>query len=282
MAERTIRFGILGPGKIARKFSADLQRVAGASLHAVASSSLERAVAFANEFNIPHVFGSYQDMMDCPDLDVVYVATPHAFHYEHTMLCLRHNLNVLCEKPFALDRAHAQEMIDMARSKQLFLMEALWTLFIPAFVDAIRQVESGVIGDIHSIKADFGFYSPYNPSSRLYNPALGGGSILDIGLYPALLFQNVLGKPPLAGVKVVANLTRDNVDASCFFSYQYPDNRMAMGHSTVQGNTPTEATCLPGFTIPKVIRSSILRMVAQRNINSLMKAGVISLKRHMW
>ena len=172
---RTIRWGIIGPGKIARKFADDLRLVPHAQLHAVASSSLVRAQAFALPYDAPHAFGRYEDIVRCPDLDIVYVATPHVFHYEHTMLCLENGLSVLCEKPFAMHGAQARQMVETARRKGLFLMEALWTRFIPAVDYALALIEQGEIGAVHTVKADFGYFMPFDADSRVYNKALGGG-----------------------------------------------------------------------------------------------------------
>ena len=126
-----INWAIIGPGRIARKFAEDLRLVPGARLHAVASSSLERARAFAAEFGATHAYGAYEDIIKCPGLDVVYIATPHVFHAEHSLLCLENGLSVLCEKPFAMNYTQALQMVSAARRNRVFLMEAIWSRFIP-------------------------------------------------------------------------------------------------------------------------------------------------------
>lgn len=240
--EKTIHWGIIGLGRIARKFADDLQRVPGAKLHAVASTDLERAQAFAADYGVPHAYGRYEDLVHCPGLDVVYVATPHPGHAAATLLCLRHKLAVLCEKPFAMNRTEAQEMADMARANQVFLMEALWTRFIPATDRALQLIAEGAIGDIHSVRADFGFYAPFDPGSRLYNKSLGGGALLDIGIYPALLALFLLGKPQSEHIQAAATFAQTNVDDTCAFTFRYPSRQaMAIGHSTVRGHTGIEA-----------------------------------------
>ncbi|MDX1911788.1 MAG: Gfo/Idh/MocA family oxidoreductase [Saprospiraceae bacterium] len=178
-------WGIIGLGKIARQFAEDLQRLPNARLHAVASTSTERATAFAQEFNATHAFGSYEEIVGCPDLDVVYIATPHPLHAENTLLCLENGLPVLCEKPFAMHYDEARRMVAAARRNRVFLMEALWTRFIPATETAINMVENGEIGRLHTIRADLGFNMPFNPASRVYNKSLGAGSLLDLGICPA-------------------------------------------------------------------------------------------------
>lgn len=236
-----IRWGIIGLGRIARKFAEDLRRLPNAQLHAVASTSLERAQGFAREYGAAHAFGRYEDMVKCPDLDIVYVATPHILHSENTMLFLENGIPVLCEKPFSMNRQQAAQMIHTARRNRVFLMEALWTRFIPAVDYALALAAQGEIGDIHTVKADFGFHVPFDPHSRVFNKGLGGGALLDIGIYPALLSLFVLGKPSAEDIQAAATFTATDVDESCAFMFRYPDNRLALGHATVAAKTPVEA-----------------------------------------
>ena len=242
MSTRTYNWGIIGPGRIARKFADDLRTLPNARLHAVASTSAERARVFADDYGAPHAFGSYAELMDCPDLDVVYIATPHALHCEHTLLCLEHGLPVLCEKPFAMNLAEARRMVTAAHRHRAFLMEALWTRFIPSMDHALHLLAEGEIGEVRTVKSDFGFLMPFDPQSRLYNKALGGGSLLDIGIYPALLNLLVFGKPAPEDIQAAAAFTASDVDESCAFIFQYPGNRLALAHSTLTANTPVEAT----------------------------------------
>lgn len=188
-------WAILAPGKIAGKFADDLQYVNDAALYAVASRSLERAQSFADQYSIPHIFGNYHDLLNLDDIDCVYIASPHVFHYEHAMMCLDADLNVLCEKPFAMNQNQVNEMIAMAQSKNVFLMEALWTRFFPYFAKIQELIDSKVIGEIIVLEADFGFEAPYDPSSRLFDLKLGGGALLDIGIYPVFMALAILGYP---------------------------------------------------------------------------------------
>jgi len=238
---RTFNWGIIGASKIARKFADDLKRLPNARLHAVASTSAERAAAFAAEYGAPHVFGRYEDIVNCPDLDVVYIATPHVLHGENALFCLEHGIPVLCEKPFAMNSAEARRMVAASRKNRAFLMEALWSRFIPAVDHAFTLVENGEIGEIHTVKADFGFRMPFEPAHRIFNKALGGGSLLDIGIYPALLSLFMFGKPAAEDVQATATFTSTGVDESCVFTFQYPGNRLGLGHSTVAANLPVEA-----------------------------------------
>ncbi len=234
-----VNWGILGPGRIARKFAKDLQLVPGARMHAVASRALDRAAAFAESFPAPHVFGSYAELVDCPELDVVYVASPHSGHHEHSLMLLEAGIPVLCEKPMAINSRQVKEMVSLARARNTFLMEAIWTRFLPSFLKAEEWVASGRIGELVSIKADFGFQAPFNPSGRLFNPALGGGALLDIGIYPVFLALHFLGRPRL--IRSLAKLTEGGVDEEIGILFEHADGRMAHLQATLRARTQTEA-----------------------------------------
>jgi predicted dehydrogenase len=239
---KTYNWGIIGMGRIARKFADDLKLLPNARLHAVASTSSERADAFAAEYGVAHAYGRYEDMVKCPDLDVVYVATPHVLHCENALLCLENKIPVLCEKPFAMNTAQARSMVAAARKNRVFLMEALWSLFIPGVRHAFDLVQQGEIGRLHTIKADLGFNMPVDLNSRVFNKALGAGSLLDLGIYPALLSMALFGKPEEEHICAVGTFTQTEVDESCAFMFQYPDNRLMMGHSTIAATTSLTAT----------------------------------------
>ncbi|MBK7870149.1 MAG: Gfo/Idh/MocA family oxidoreductase [Saprospiraceae bacterium] len=234
-----MNWGIIGLGRIAHKFATDLKVLPNARLHAVASQSMERVQAFANQYNTPHVFGSYDEIVTCPDLDVVYIATPHVSHCENTLLCLRHKIPVLCEKPFAMNLREAQKMVMTAHENQTFLMEAIWTRFLPTTKKALELIENDAIGKVLSVKADFGFNALFDPQGRLFNQNLGGGSLLDIGIYPAFLALLVLGKP--FRIKAFAKIGPTGVDEEMGAILQYEDGRLAHLHSTILAKTKTEA-----------------------------------------
>ena len=147
--EQQFNWGIIGLGKIANKFAQDLSGLANAKLHAVASRSLDKAQAFAERYKAPHAFGSYEELVQCPDLDAVYIATPHMLHKENTLLCLEHGIAVLCEKPFAMNTKQVEAMIQKAKEKETFLMEALWTRFLPTTLKALSLIEPSVISLSH-------------------------------------------------------------------------------------------------------------------------------------
>lgn len=240
MSNKTFNWGIIGLGKIAHKFATDLQTIPDAKLHAVASSDMTRATDFAAQYEATFAYGSYQDLMDCPDLDAVYIATPHTTHCEMTLLCLHHNIPVLCEKPFAMNRLQVESMVNLARQNDTFLMEALWTRFLPTTDLFLSLLEKNSIGKILSVHADFGFYSAFNAKSRLYDKNLGGGSLLDVGIYPIYLSLLLLGKPNKIQAKAVFG--QSDVDESCAMIFGYDDEQqMAVLHSSIKAKTGTEA-----------------------------------------
>ena len=234
-----VRWGILGCGKIARKFATDLQLVPDAELTAIASKNPAKAETFTGEFKPKFVYHSYEALAKSPEVDVIYVATPHGFHYENVMLCLQHRKAVLCEKAFALNLAQAREMVELARKEKVFLMEAFWTKFLPQFKKVMEIIQSGVIGDVRFVQSDFGFKAPEPRAQRLYDPLLGGGSILDIGIYPVFLAQSILGKP----TQVHAFITpyESGVDEQCVMTMKFAGGALAVLSSTFAVETPVEA-----------------------------------------
>ncbi len=225
--------------KNCKKFATSLKEVEDAELYAVASRSIEKAQIFAKENGATKAFGSYEEMLRDAEVDVVYVATPHVFHYEHTLLCLKNGKAVLCEKPFAINKQQVEEMISTAREKKIFLMEAMWTPFLPHIKYVMELLESGKYGRIKKLKADFGFNAPYNETGRLFLKSLGGGSLLDIGIYPVFLALHTLGKPEKVEAK--AQLGKTEVDEVCDVKFSYSDGVRAELHSNIIKDTPTIA-----------------------------------------
>jgi predicted dehydrogenase len=229
------RWGILGPGRIAHKFAQDLLTVPDAQLYAVASTDQQRANEFAETYSIPHAFGSYEQLLTLPDLDIVYVATPHVKHHENVLMLLNSGVAVLGEKPFAMNSEQVREMVETARAKKVFLMEALWSRFMPGIRQALELSQSGAIGKVVSVKADFGFKAPFVPDNRLFNKDLGGGSLLDIGIYPLFLSYLILGKPTT--VKASAIFGTTSVDEQCGMVLTYADGELALLDSTLLADT---------------------------------------------
>lgn len=238
MAEN-IRWGILGTGGIAREFAQGLSVLPDATLVAVGSRTGESADAFGNQFGVPNRHASYEALADDPDVDIIYIATPHNLHLENTLMCLEARKHVLCEKPFALNARHSQMMIETARSKGLFLMEAMWMAFMPSILKMESLIAEGAIGEPCLVKADFGFQPPYDPTSRLFNPELGGGALLDIGIYPVTFASFVFGTAPVA-VNSHAYLGQTGVDEQGSYSLYY-EKGIASLNTSLRAQFPNEA-----------------------------------------
>ena len=235
-----IRWGILGCGRIARKFASDLKLVNNAQLVACGARSAASADAFAEEFSVKNKHYSYEELVADNEVDVIYVATPHSHHREHTLLCINHNKAVLCEKAFAINYKQAKEMIDAARAKKVFLMEAVWTKFLQPFNKVKELIGQGMLGEIKSMLINFGFKPPANAiPQRLLDPSLGGGTMLDIGIYNVFTALFFLGKPD--EITAEATLTSENVDEQCAVTFRYKNGVLAQLFSTFLSDTATEA-----------------------------------------
>ncbi|MDR1631470.1 MAG: Gfo/Idh/MocA family oxidoreductase [Dysgonamonadaceae bacterium] len=217
---KTYKWGIIGPGNIANKFTEGLQILPNVEKYAVASRSLEKAETFKTKYGFEKAFGSYEEMLKDPALDVVYIATTNNLHFTHTMMCLEAGKAVLCEKPFASNLSQVKQMIDKAREKQVFLMEALWSRLIPSMIQFKTQIENGIIGKPFLFQCDFGFISPFDPYKRIYNPELGGGSIPDIGIYPVFTAIYLFGKPETIQVASVPAPTGTDRTTSILFKHK--------------------------------------------------------------
>jgi predicted dehydrogenase len=234
---KPIRWGIIGMGRIAEKFATDLLTVPNSHLVAVASSSLERAIGFAQTYHVPNAFGSHEEIFQV-DLDVIYIATPHTSHHEKTLLCLRNKVAVLCEKPFAMNFQQVQEMVDSAREKNVFLMEAMWTRFMPSILKTLELIKENRIGNLKTIHADFGFLAPYLPERRLLNKQLGGGALLDIGIYPTFISLLLLGYP--IDIQGVTQFGVTDIDETTSFVFKYKE-ATAILNCTIAARTNSEA-----------------------------------------
>ena len=237
---RRIGWGILGTGAIAHKFARGLAVLDDADLVAVGSRSAHGAREFAEEFSVPHRHATYGSLAEDEDVDVVYVATPNSFHRESCLLCLEAGKAVLCEKPFALNAAQAEEVIREARRRGLFLMEAMWMRFLPVMSVVRGWVADGSVGQVRMVTADFGFRTEFNPQGRLFDLQLGGGSLLDVGVYTVSLASMVLGPNPTA-VESTANLGQSGVDEQAAFILGYEGGQLAVLSSAIRTQTPHEA-----------------------------------------
>lgn len=236
--QEIIRWGMLGCGRIARKFASDLKLVKDAKLVAVGSRSEQSANYFCAEFPAEYAHSSYEALAANPEVDVIYIATPHNLHYENTLLCLNHGKAVLCEKPFAINAQQAREMINLAREKKVFLMEALWTKFLPHYTKTKEMISQGMLGEIKSMLVNFGFKPAQPIPARLYDPGLAGGTIMDIGIYNAFMALSVLGKPDNIQAAITPAYT--GVDEQCAVTFQYKNGALAQLFSTFSSNLATE------------------------------------------
>lgn len=234
-----IRWGILGAGRIAQKFASDLQLVEDAELTAVASRSKTNAAVFSNTYPAAQQYDSYEALVKSRDIDVAYIATPHGLHYEHTLLCLQHGKAVVCEKAFALNAQQAEAMIATARAQKVFLMEALWSKFIPSWQKTTEMISSGKLGTIKNVLINFGFIPQAPAPDRLFNPALGGGTLLDIGIYNVFYALSALGRPD--HIEAAMTPTATGVDEQCAVFFRYNNGAMAQLFSSYSTYLATEA-----------------------------------------
>jgi predicted dehydrogenase len=234
-----VRWGILGTGRIARQFADALRRLPDAELLAIGSRSPVSARSFAEEFGVPRPYGDYLDLVSDPQIQVIYVATPHSCHAENTRLALGAGKAVLCEKPFTLNAAEAREVIAQARARKLFLMEAMWTRCFPLMTKLRDLLASDAIGEARQLSADFGFRAEYAEDSRLFEPSLGGGALLDVGVYPVSLASMLFGPP--TRIVSAANLGRTGVDEEAAMLLTHDSGQLAVLHTAIRLDTAQEA-----------------------------------------
>jgi len=222
MVKKVYNWGILAPGNIAKKFATELQQLDNAKVYAVGSRNANRSKEFADAFGAEHHYDNYEDLAADPAVDIIYIASPHGLHAEHAMLCMIHHKPVLCEKALALNQTEVEKMLACARENGVFFMEAFFTPHQPSYKEAKRILESGELGKVRYIQGWFGFNkSPYDNSLRLMNPELGGGALLDIGLYPVFDALYFLGEPDQVIAK--ADFAETGVDQSVSIRFDYPE-----------------------------------------------------------
>ncbi len=236
-----IRWGIIGCGGIAHTFATGLQALESGMLLAGSSRTSGRAKEFAEKHRIARSYSSYETLVGDADIDAVYVATTHNFHYENVKLCLEHGKHVLCEKPFTINAAQSRELIGLAKAKNLFLMEALWTRFLPAIQHMKRLLDAGTIGKVQTVYANFCIGNDFAPDHRLRNIDLAGGSLLDLGIYPISMADIVFNTKPQR-IQSVATMDKDTgVDEhSCYF-FEYIGGQKAVLSASYSQSAPVEA-----------------------------------------
>lgn len=239
-AERNVRWGIMGPGGISGTFASDLLFAAGAEIVAVAGRSKEKAEAFAAKHGIPRFYGSCEELANDPEAEIVYVGTLHTVHKENVMTLLQGGKSVLCEKPFTINAAEAKEIVEYAKERGLFVMEAMWTRYLPPIRQVREWLNSGVIGEVKLVKAEFGFDAGWNPEGRLLNKKLGGGALLDAGIYPVSFASMVFGSQP-ARIMSTVQIGETGVDERFSLLFEYESGASASLHASIQLDMNNEA-----------------------------------------
>jgi predicted dehydrogenase len=237
----TLRWGILGPGGIAKSQTRDLL-ANGFTVTAVGSRTLATAEAFAAEFGIATAHGSYEALVADPEVDAIYVATPHPFHVTSARLALEAGKHVLLEKPFTVNAADARSIVDLARERGLVVLEAMWTRFLPHMVRIRESVAAGELGEVTTVIADHTQRLPSDPSHRLQDPALAGGALLDLGIYPVSLAHDVLGTP--TAVLASATFTPTGVDRQTSVILEFAGDRRAVLHTALDTSGPNTAAII--------------------------------------
>lgn len=232
------RWGILGTGNIARQFAEGLAFVPDAEPIAVGSRRQKTADQFADRYNIPNRHDSYESLANDALVDVIYISTPHTYHKENSLLCLQHGKAVLCEKPFTMNAAETEELINYARKQKLFLMEAMWNRFLPSF-DKLRQLlQENMIGKILQLTADFSIRFAFDAKHRLFAPELGGGALLDLGVYPIAFSSMIFGPPE--NIKSFVRIGKTGVDEQAAIIFEYKNGEMASVYTSTRFTSPAE------------------------------------------
>ena len=235
-------WGIIGAGNIAGSFAEDLKLLPQARLKAVSSRSADRASAFAKKYKIPDWYDSWDAMAADPGIDIVYVATHHPFHFQNTRLCLEAGKAVICEKPFTMNRRELDILVNIAREKKVFLMEAIWSRFLPSTRKVMEVKESGELGKLSDVYADFGFRFEFDKEHRLFDPAKGGGALLDIGIYPVFISQLMAGPPQK--IMATARFAPTGIDQSCNMIFEHGKEVVSSLNCTLLSDAPIEANLM--------------------------------------
>ncbi len=260
--QKKIKWGIMGPGRIAHKFAQSLKCSEAAEIIAVGSRSIGRAAEFAKEYGISRAYGSYADLVADPDIDIIYVATLHPAHFECALLCIKARKAVLCEKPFTINAFETNILVKTARESGLFLMEAMWMRYLPAMVKLRELLTENAVGKIRMVKADFGNRIPWEPDGRLLNPELGGGALLDVGIYPVSFAAMILGANPTK-ISGQAYLGTTGVDEQFSAILGYEEGRIAVLSGAVRTSLPNEARIIGTeghIRVPDFWRASSLEL----------------------
>jgi predicted dehydrogenase len=236
MRKKTFKWGIIGCGQIAGKFAESLKVLSNAILYAAASRSGEKARNFSKKYHVRKWYDSYEKLAEDPEIDAVYIATPHNLHLENSLLCIQNKKAVLCEKPLTVNEKEAKKLTETAREANIFLMEAFWTRFLPSTIKLNQLLEEGLIGEIKLLQSDFGYNMPYDANHRSYNPDLAGGALLDVGIYP-INFAQMIFKDDPEEIKSSIIRAETGVDEQSAYVFTYPDGAMAVMNAAVSVQT---------------------------------------------
>jgi len=237
---KKINWAILAPGGIAKKFATALQGVESANLYSVASRSVDRAQHFANEYGFGAVADNYDTLINDPKVDVIYIASPHSLHAEQSIKCLNAGKAVLCEKPMCVNASEAERVFEAARANNAFYMEAVWSRFMPMLHKVRELIKDDVIGEIQTAQASFGIDVPFSREHRLYDPALAGGALLDVGIYTITFAQWLMQTPPTQ-IAAVSELGETGVDERTGLILRYPQGQVITLNSSISSKTNHEA-----------------------------------------
>lgn len=237
---RTIKWGIMGAGGISTKFTTALNAMENTELVGIASRNLERAEKFAKENGIKRAYGSYEELVNNPDIDVVYIGTIHTEHKENAALAIRNGKSVLCEKPFTLNAKDTKELIELAKEHKVFLMEAMWTKFLPVNLKVKEWIAQGKIGNIKSMQINFGYQCDFDENNRAFNFKAGGGALLDVGIYPITYAINIMEELP-SEIISTALFSKTKVDEQNSITFKFKNNVLAILSSAISANVGNDA-----------------------------------------
>ena len=240
---KTIKWGIIGSGRIASIFAKALNSLDHTELVAISSRDLDRATEFANRFHIKNAYGSYEELVKDPEIDVIYIATPHTEHKANAALCITHGKAVLCEKPFTLNQQEAQYLISLAKEHKVFLMEAMWTKFLPTTKVVKNWIKDKIIGEVKYFNVSFGYATEFDLNSRVYNPKVAGGALLDVGVYSIAYVIHMMDKLPDQVVSS-AYLGKSNVDEMNVIAFRFNEGVLADLSSAISANTGKDAVII--------------------------------------
>jgi predicted dehydrogenase len=238
----TFKWGIIGPGQIAKEFADDIKRTQNGHhiIQSVLSHTMDKAKVFAEDEQAPQYFDKLDAFLKQSDINAVYIATPHTLHHEETIQCLEHKIPVLCEKPLGINAGQVKEMVAAAGKHNIFLMEGMWIRFLPSIKKVLSLIDEGVIGNVLCVKADMSYLAPQEPGSRFYDPEKGGGSLLDLGIYPVYLALLVLGRPDT--IQTWAQLSDKKIDVGCAAMFHYNNGAYATIESSLVIKMEWQAT----------------------------------------